>query len=226
MGGRAWRVTHIDWQRRVAFVEATEDKGRSRWKGDAQPLSYSVTQSIKALLASDERKAAWSGRAARGIERLRSGSPWVQLERTTLVQSSDNTLKWWTFGGYRANLTLVSKLAELARSPVRVDNFALRFDAEIRLEDAEGAIRELRNVDPETLRPSIDESGLIGLKFSACLPVELATQMLADPGRYRWSGAGLETGFDDRRGRLSDGPMVEIERGPLVGIGGRGPERC
>jgi len=26
----------------------------------------------------------------------------------------------------------------------------------------------------------IDESGLIGLKFSACLPVELATQMLAE----------------------------------------------
>ena len=38
LGGRAWRVTHVDWQRRVAFVEATEDKGRSRWKGDVQPL--------------------------------------------------------------------------------------------------------------------------------------------------------------------------------------------
>ena len=91
LGGRAWRVTHIDWQRRVAFVEATEDKGRSRWKGDAQPLSYSVTQSIKALLASDERKAAWSSRAARRRSSAygpaspgssSSGRPWFKARTT------------------------------------------------------------------------------------------------------------------------------------------------
>ncbi len=180
LGGRAWRVTHIDWQRRVAFVEATLDKGRSRWKGDAQPLSYKVTQSIKSILASDERKPAWSNRGGQEIELLRAGFPWVKLDRTTLVQSSDNTLKWWTFGGFRANLTLIPKLAELARCPIRLDNYALRFDASSRLEDAEQAIRELRNVDPKTLCPSIDESALIGLKFSACLPVELGTQMLAE----------------------------------------------
>ncbi len=180
LGGRAWRVTHIDWQRRVAFVEATEDKGRSRWKGDAQPLSYRVTRSIKSLLASDERKPAWSNRGGQEIELLRAGFPWVELDRTALVQSSDNTLKWWTFGGFRANLSLISKLAELARCSVRLDNFAIRFDATIRLEDAEQAIRELRMVDPQTLNPSVDESALAGLKFSACLPVELATQMLAE----------------------------------------------
>ena len=180
LGGRAWRVTHIDWQRRVAFVEATEDKGRSRWKGDAQPLSFSVTQSIKSLLASEEQKPAWSNRGGKEIELLRAGFPWVELDRTTLVQSSDNTLAWWTFGGFRANLTLIPKLAEFARCPIRADNFALSFEDGIRLEDAEQAIRELRNLDAQTLSPSIDESALIGLKFSACLPVELGTQILAD----------------------------------------------
>jgi ATP-dependent Lhr-like helicase len=180
LGGRAWRVTHIDWQRRVAFVEATEDKGRSRWKGDAQPLSHSVAQSIKSLLASDERKPAWSNRGAQEIELLRAGFPWLEFERTSLVQSSDNTMKWWTFGGFRANLTLVPKLAELAQCPIRVDNFALRFEDGVRLEDAERVLRELRHWDAQTLSPSIDESALIGLKFSACLPVELGTQMLAD----------------------------------------------
>ena len=96
------------------------------------------------------------------------------------MQSSDNILKWWTFGGFRANLTLLPKLAELARCPIRPDNFALRFDGSLRLDDAEQAIRELRNVDAKTLYPSIDESALLGLKFSACLPVELGTQMLAE----------------------------------------------
>jgi ATP-dependent helicase Lhr and Lhr-like helicase len=179
LGGRAWRVTHIDWQRRVAFVEATEDKGRSRWKGDARPLSFRVTQSIKSLLASDERGPVWSNRGGQEIELLRAGFPWIELERTTLVRSSDSSLKWWTFGGFRANLTLIPKLAELAQCPIRVDNFALRFDDGARLEDAEQAIRALRNLDAQTLSPSIDESALIGLKFSACLPVDSGTQMLA-----------------------------------------------
>jgi ATP-dependent helicase Lhr and Lhr-like helicase len=179
LGGRAWRVTHVDWQRRVAFVEATEDKGRSRWKGDVQPLSYRVTQSIKSLLASENQEATWSNRAGQEMKRIRSEFPWVDLDRTTLIRSPDGTLNWWTFGGFRANLTLVPSLAGFARSPIRADNFALRFADGLGLEKAEQAIREMRNVDPETLSPSIDESALIGLKFSACLPTELGTSMLA-----------------------------------------------
>jgi ATP-dependent Lhr-like helicase len=164
----------------VAFVEATEDKGRSRWKGDARPLSFRVAQSIKSLLVSDEQKPAWSQRGGQEIELLRARFPWIEPEGTALVQSSDDTVKWWTFGGYRANLTLIPKLAELARCPIRLDNFALRFEDGLRLEDAERAIRELRNVDAKTLCPSIDESALIGLKFSACLPVELGTRVVAE----------------------------------------------
>ena len=180
LGGRAWRVTHVDWQRRVAFVEATEDKGRSRWKGDVQPLTYRMTQSIKAVLASGDAKPAWSSRARAQMEQLRGGFPWIGLERTALVQSPDGTLTWWTFGGFRANITLIPKLAEFARCPIRPDNYALRFDGSLSLEDAGQAIRALRSMDVATLRPSIDETALDGLKFSACLPVELGTQMLAE----------------------------------------------
>jgi ATP-dependent helicase Lhr and Lhr-like helicase len=180
LGGRAWRVTHLDWQRRVAFVAATEDKGRSRWKGDAQPLSYRVTQSIKALLARDDAKPAWSSRARTQMDDLRGGFPWIELERTALVQTPDGTLRWWTFGGFRANLTLIPKLAELARCSIRIDNFALRFEDGVGLEAAEEAIRKLTNVDAQALRPWIDESALTGLKFSACLPVEMATRLLAE----------------------------------------------
>ncbi len=30
LGGRSWRVTHVDWNRRVAFVERVEGRGASR----------------------------------------------------------------------------------------------------------------------------------------------------------------------------------------------------
>jgi len=38
VAGRAWRVTHLDWRRRRAFVEPAEDEGRSRWRGQGQFL--------------------------------------------------------------------------------------------------------------------------------------------------------------------------------------------
>ena len=41
LGGRAWRVTHVDWQRRVAYVEATEDKGRSALEGRRSAVELS-----------------------------------------------------------------------------------------------------------------------------------------------------------------------------------------
>lgn len=38
LGGRAWKVTHIDWSRKVAYVEATDESGQSRWKGAGRIL--------------------------------------------------------------------------------------------------------------------------------------------------------------------------------------------
>lgn len=45
LGGRAWHVTHVDWGRRVAFVEVSDDKGRSHWKGAGQGVSNPRTSS-------------------------------------------------------------------------------------------------------------------------------------------------------------------------------------
>ena len=38
LAGRAWRVSHLDWKRRRAYVEPAEDVGRSRWRGEGQFL--------------------------------------------------------------------------------------------------------------------------------------------------------------------------------------------
>ena len=56
LGGRAWQVNHIDWQRRIAYVEATDATGRTRWKGEGQGLGFRLSQSIKRILAVDERQ--------------------------------------------------------------------------------------------------------------------------------------------------------------------------
>ncbi|MFN9945144.1 MAG: hypothetical protein ACK56I_37320, partial [bacterium] len=33
LGGKAWTVNFIDWQRKIAFVEPTDELGRTRWPG-------------------------------------------------------------------------------------------------------------------------------------------------------------------------------------------------
>src|SRR5207237_181173 len=50
LGGRAWRVTHLDWSRRIAHVEATEETGRSRWRGSGPTLGFRLCQALRRLL--------------------------------------------------------------------------------------------------------------------------------------------------------------------------------
>lgn len=38
LGGRNWAVNHIDWARRQAYVEISEERGRTRWPGEGQPF--------------------------------------------------------------------------------------------------------------------------------------------------------------------------------------------
>ncbi|HEX7376908.1 MAG TPA: DEAD/DEAH box helicase [Pirellulales bacterium] len=40
LGGRSWRVTHVDWQRKTAYVEAAEGPGKSRWAGTGPGLGF------------------------------------------------------------------------------------------------------------------------------------------------------------------------------------------
>ena len=63
LGGRSWETKHIDWKRRVAYVEATDEKGRSSWIGEGQFLSFQVCRAIRSTLASDRDSPLWSQRA-------------------------------------------------------------------------------------------------------------------------------------------------------------------
>ena len=33
LGGRSWKVTHVDWERRRCFVEAVDGGGKAKWSG-------------------------------------------------------------------------------------------------------------------------------------------------------------------------------------------------
>jgi ATP-dependent Lhr-like helicase len=131
LGGMAWRVNHIDWRHRVAYVEATEAKGRSRWKGDRPGLGFRVCQSIKHLLAGDEDGATWSRRTRQQIHDIRQTYIWLDAHSTVVVRDQNEPAEWWTFAGTGANAALAHELSQATQSAVDHDSFTLTFESHV-----------------------------------------------------------------------------------------------
>lgn len=178
LGGRAWRVNHIDWQRHIAYVEATDSIGHSRWRGAGQGLEFKLCQSIKHILVSDIVSDRWSQRASDRVAEIRHEFGWLIADSSVVLLGDTGETEWWTFGGIRANATLARQLACETNCKVDFDSFRLRFESSTTLQDVERAIREIRGWNAIEMRPSIDEAAIEGLKFSECLPAALMIEML------------------------------------------------
>ncbi|HKI19921.1 MAG TPA: helicase-related protein, partial [Isosphaeraceae bacterium] len=178
LGGRAWRVNHLDWQRRIAYVEPAESTGRSRWKGEAHGLRQELCQAIKGVLATEEMSERWSRRAQDRIRGLRQEYPWIETETTVVIKSDDGPLRWWNFAGQRANQLLAQMLSGLTGSIVKTGDFHLEWESHLSFDEVEVAIRDLGQCEMESVMPVVDEKAIEGLKFSACLPTDMALEML------------------------------------------------
>jgi ATP-dependent Lhr-like helicase len=171
-------VSHLDWKRRRAHVEPAEDIGRSRWRGEGQFLSRELCGSIRRILAGDGVLPHWSRRAVAQMEAIRADFPWLAEHEANVLVGSRGVPVWWTFGGGRANLAMAHELAQRTGARITSDNFAVRFPAQFALESAEDQIRRLSDVPPGQIMPQADEQALDGLKFSECLPRELAIHVV------------------------------------------------
>ncbi len=190
LGGRAWLVNHIDWQRRVAYVEATEAPGLSRWKGARPGLGFRLCQSIKYLLARDNDRQMWSKRARRQIHAIRQEFPWLNQDGTVCVREKSAASAWWTFAGARANATLAYALSQATECSVTHDSFTVTFETHVPFKTIEQVLRRLRARDVSEMSAAVDEHAVEGLKFSECLPHDLALAMLrarlSDPPSTQW----------------------------------------
>ncbi len=172
LAGRSWRTQHLDWKRRIAHVEPSEERGRSRWLGEGQFLSYRVCQSIRRVLAGEEDETYWSQRATAQIAELRNDHPWVDDEATSVVRHPSGEIHWWTFGGGAVNALLKEHLR--APTGIRSDNLAIRFPATCTIEDIEGQIAGL---SAEAVVPVPNEDAIENLKFGECLPPPIAAEV-------------------------------------------------
>lgn len=171
LAGQSWKTKHLDWNRRIAHVEPTDERGRSRWLGEGQFLSFEVCRSIRRLLAEDSVEDFWSKRARERADELRHEYPWVSADATTLLQSSSGEVQWWTFAGGVANTILAQHL--LPEQKHRIDNVCIRFPPEMRLADVESLVVSRLDGEPRVVA---DDDAMTSLKFAECLPRNVAAE--------------------------------------------------
>lgn len=177
LGGRAWRVTHLNWNKRTAFVESVELRGKSRWQSGGRGLDYRLSQQIQTVLATDDERTWWSSRATERINDIRMNYPWLRATGTVCIPGP-GALEWWTFAGKSANLALAGVLSTALKERCTADDMMVRYPSTAKMEVLRQAVEEIKQMAVKEILPIIDTDAIEGLKFSECLPQRLAVEML------------------------------------------------
>jgi len=172
LAGRSWKTKHLDWKRKVAHVEPTDQKGKSRWLGEGQMLSQAICQSIRRILCSNANDPSWSNRAAAQFAEIRDEFPCISAESTSLVLQPNGELRWWTFAGGIANTLLADALKP--HCDVKGDNLSLLFPKATSLDQIAALIN---GIEPDNVKPIPNTEAMENLKFSECLSDELSAEV-------------------------------------------------
>jgi ATP-dependent Lhr-like helicase len=139
----------------------------------------------------DDEREFWSNRARQQLTSVRSEFAWLEADGTALVRDDNGTTEWWTFAGLAANATLGNELAQVTKSRVTFDSFSIIFELQVSANTIKEALHVLETLNVSTMRPAVEEKAIDGLKFSQCLPHDLAVRVvesrLRDPAAVEYT---------------------------------------
>lgn len=184
LSGRAWDIRDIDFSGRKVFVTPSAAKGRARWYGQGQGLSFEMARGVREVLLSAASSNHWSNRCRAKMETLRDEYRARGTESTNCVfDPIENHMIWWNFAGRFLNEAFATVLDTSAGIEAKFDDFGLRFPYETDISSMRNTILTLL-ADPDALKQlPISKQWLDGLKFSDCLPERFAA--VAARGRIR-----------------------------------------
>lgn len=108
LAGQSWHVTHIDWNRRIAYVEPSNQKGKSRWMGGGQPMHFELCQAVVRVLVQEPEGFSISERGKSLLAELRDEFDWLEPGKTFLIRNEKGDVRWWTFAGGHFNSRIAS----------------------------------------------------------------------------------------------------------------------
>jgi ATP-dependent Lhr-like helicase len=180
LAGRSWQVTFIDWGRKRVFVEPVESGGVAKWSsGSVAGLSYALTRAMRDILLGEDPPVTLTRRADVCLREWRSEqAPHMVHPGGTLVMRHGSDVRWWTWAGYRANATLAATLGSIADPVQRPADCCLRLREDLTRDMWHAALTSAAS-GPTLVLPEVDPRAVAGLKFSAALPLRLATATVA-----------------------------------------------
>lgn len=180
MGGKNWAVTALDWRRREAFVVPADAKGKSQWQGGRTGMSRQFAQAVHGLLTSALESALWTHRAKLAFVALRDEYGFLRPEADVAATDRDrDEVRWFTFAGKLANVALADALGSKGTARPSPSDFGIRITG---AGEALRAIGMVRSQSGSEICASFEiaQDYLEKLKFSECLPAEMARQIVRD----------------------------------------------
>ena len=162
-------MSHVDWDRRVAYVNATTEKGRSRWIGQGIPLRFDLCRAIRRVLDEGTLEIQLSRRARTELDEIRQTFSWVDDTGTAIVRDTTGASRWWTFAGLRANMMLGELIGPLRLPTSREDNLSIRLRDGASVEELKRRLDDVNVAAKEGAFP-VTAAAVDALKFSVCLP--------------------------------------------------------
>lgn len=176
LGGRSWKVTHVDWERRRCFVEPVDGGGKAKWSGTSGGLSFDIARGMRSVLLGAEAKGvSFTTRASKVLAALRQDyADAVASDRLVVRVPDDSAGRWWTWAGTAANRTLQASLPKVIDPRQRLDEKSVRLIPGVSVQEFSDALASVVWAEPD-----VDANALRGLKFSVALPPELAIKTLS-----------------------------------------------
>lgn len=179
LAGRTWVVTWVDWRRQRCFVEPVEGGGgKAKWdSGGHLGAFFHLTRAVREVLLGADPKVKLTRRAVAALTTAREDYlDLVHPGGSVIVRAANGDLRWWTWAGARANLTLAASLRLAADPKQQPTDASLRLDPELdprRWAAVKEAARE------RVVLPEVSVRALDGLKFNVALPKHLAERTLS-----------------------------------------------
>jgi ATP-dependent Lhr-like helicase len=164
LAGRSWRVTDVDWSKRIVWLEPAAGGGKALWMGGARSLGREVCQGIRSVLANGASPTITLSRRARtALETLAEEIPMSSGTHFVMSRVDGAPVQTWTFAGTRANRTL-ARQASTGGAKVRFAALSVQ-----------APVAALAATLPERIDLTGDELAAFheSIKFADCVPRQL-----------------------------------------------------
>jgi ATP-dependent Lhr-like helicase len=169
LAGRSWRVTDVNWSKRIVWLEPVPGGGKARWMGSARSLGRDVCYGIRTALGNGTSpNLTLSRRAREHLQALTDEIPTSSGMQFVVSRSDGGPLQTWTFAGTRANRTL-ARQASTGGEKVRFDALSVQ-----------APVSDLAASMPGHIELTRDELAAFhdSIKFSDCVPPQLLNRAI------------------------------------------------